>query len=93
MNSTHDSITAKTHTSIKMSCQYKKIDLDQIERILAQAKCHGLSLNEHFPRAIYYGPYHLGGMAIPSINSETLTSHTTYSLRHIRLETKVGLKL
>ncbi len=76
-----------------MSCQCKKNDIDQIERILAKAECNTLRLNEHFPRAIYYGPYHLGGMAIPSINTETLTSRITYFLYHIRLNTRVGRKL
>ncbi len=68
-------------------------DLMKLEKIIARANCHALGLNEHFQRAVLYGPYHLGGMAIPSIPSKTLTYRLTYFLYHIRLSTKLSKKL
>ncbi len=76
-----------------MSCQCNPKELEKIERAIVRAKCNALGLNEHFPRAIYYGPYHLGGLAIPSVPSQTLTTRINYFLYHSRLATKAGIKL
>jgi hypothetical protein len=70
-----------------------KKDLEAIERILTTFKCGALGLNEHFPRAILYGPTMLGGLALPTVITRTTTTRINYFLYHIRLETPVGKKL
>jgi hypothetical protein len=57
------------------------------------AKCNALGLNEHFPRAVIYGPLHLGGLAIPTTLSSTATTRINYFLYHTRNSSKVGIKL
>lgn len=73
------------------TCDQK--DLDKIERVIARARCHALGLNEHFPRAVLYGPMQLGGLEIPSIHVNTMCTRINYFLYHTRLSTKVGRKL
>jgi hypothetical protein len=70
-----------------------KKDLDKIERVITRTKCHALGLNEHFPRAIMYGPTQYGGMAIPTSLSKTATNRINYFLYHIHGTSAVGIKL
>ncbi len=67
--------------------------IDKIERVITRAKCNALGLNEHFPRAIIYGPTQYGGMAIPTSLSKTSTTRLNYFLYHIRETSNVGTKL
>lgn len=76
-----------------MSCQCNPKELPKIECAIVRAKCNALGLNENFLRAIYYGPFHLGGLAIQSVPSQTVATHINYFLYHSRLNTKVGVKL
>jgi hypothetical protein len=46
-----------------------------------------------FPRAILFGPYELGGMAIPNTISETTITRINYFLYHMQQETDIGVKL
>jgi hypothetical protein len=70
-----------------------KKDIDAIDRVIIRAKCSALGLNEHFPRAILHGPMELGGMALPTCLSKTVTTRINYFLYHIRTSTKIGSKL
>jgi hypothetical protein len=70
-----------------------KKELDRIEQVLARAKCNALGLNEHFPRAILYGPNCYGGLQIPSTHASTTIERINYFLYHIRTSTKVEKKL
>jgi hypothetical protein len=66
-----------------------KEELDKIEKVLAKAKCNALGLNEHFPRALLYGPYDMGGMQLPTTHASTTIDRINYFLYHIRTSTKI----
>jgi hypothetical protein len=70
-----------------------KKDLDKIEKVIASAKCNALGLNEHFPRALLYGPSCYGGMQLPTAHASTLCDRINYFLYHIRTSTSIGQKL
>jgi hypothetical protein len=72
-----------------MACLYEPQEIQKIEKIIARAKCAAMGLNEHFPRAIYYGPYALGGLGIPSIPTKTTITRINYFLYHSRIPSKI----
>ncbi len=76
-----------------MALNSTRTDIDKIDKILAKFKCNALGLNEHFPRAVLYGPLALGGMALPNTITKTTTTRLTYFFHHTRLNTNVGKKL
>ena len=53
-------------------------ELDKVERVITRAKCSALGLNEHFPRAILYGPLQYGGMGLPTTKSKTAITRINY---------------
>lgn len=61
-----------------MACLYDPQEIQKIEKIIARAKCPALGLNEHFPPAIYYGPYALGGLGNPSTPTKTTITRINY---------------
>lgn len=67
--------------------------LDRIDKILTTFECSSLGLNEHFPRAVQYGPMAPRGMALPNTISKTTASQLTYFFYHTRLNTNIGKKL
>ncbi len=70
-----------------------KDELDRIDRVIASAKCNALGLNEHFPRALLYGPLSYGGMQLPTAHASTVIERINYFLYHTRLSTNIGQKL
>lgn len=70
-----------------------KKEMERIDKLLSHAKCQALGLNEHFPRAVLYGPHELGGIGIKSATSKTTTDRITYFLYHSRRNTTIGKKL
>lgn len=76
-----------------ISSMCTKAELDKIEQVMARAKCNALGLNEHFPRALLYGPHNFGGMQLPTANAHTAIERINYFLFHIRKSTKIGQKL
>lgn len=69
------------------------MDMQHLDKILSNAKCQALGLNEHFPRAVLHGPTSLGGIGVQTAISKTTTSRINYFFYHTRLTTKVGEKL
>jgi hypothetical protein len=76
-----------------MAISSSKKDLEKIEKILAAFKCSALGLNEHFPRAILYGPTMLGGLSLSTVFTRNSTTRINYFFYHTRLDTPVGKKL
>ena len=55
-----------------MASMCTKAELDKIQcDMMARAKCNALGLNEHFPRAVLYGPLCYGGMQLPTAHEST----------------------
>jgi hypothetical protein len=76
-----------------MACLYDPQEIQKIEKIIARAKCPALGLNEHFPPAIHYGPYALGGLGIPSTPTKTTITRINYFLYNSRIPIKIIPKL
>jgi hypothetical protein len=76
-----------------MSSTCSKKELDKIEKVMASAKCNALGLNEHFPRALIYGPSCYGGMQLPTTHASATIERINYFLYHIRTSSKIGKKL
>jgi hypothetical protein len=70
-----------------------KDELDRIDRVIASAKCNALGLNEHFPRALLYGPLRYGGMQLPTAHASTIINRINYFLYNTHMSTNIGQKL
>lgn len=57
-----------------LACSCSQKEMDIIDKTLSKTKCCALGLNEHFPRVVMYGPWHLGGMVLSSAQSKTTTT-------------------
>lgn len=64
--------------------------LSKTQSVMDQMACHALGLNEHFPRALLYGPLSLGGLGLPTLWSEALAEKIAYFVHHRRVADDVG---
>jgi hypothetical protein len=67
-------------------------ELQQIDRVIIEAKCHALGINEHFPRAVLYGPAELGGMELKKSSSKNSSNQTKLLLVSHKTIHKSGTK-